>query len=395
MSTVVAPAGRHAAREPEAGRPESPGGGTERRAVPADQESTQLLPRQAAAGDRDATMVINKVGSELVPFAGAGTGGAGPLTGDAGKVFRSQHSTPASEPLPLDIDVEFSDQTTRKPRGHRRTRRGSRHRPVENSASQSGTSTEAPSKGELVVPLRPVRTEEGYRSVYSELTRVTVRSVILSTSRAIGEGFITFGLIVLLFAAYEIWGVGGQVNEHQANLSDQLAQQWSATPTPSASSTASPPPPMDGAGIARLYVPRLKDKPWVVVQGVDPDSIRYAPGHDPRTAMPGELGNFVVAGHRTPAIFWDLDIMKVGDPVIVETREKWFVYTTTLLHVVSNNGVQILAPVPNQPGVTPTEPMLTLFTCQPKTGNEQRLVLHARLTSSQPHDAGYPPELGR
>ena len=44
--------------------------------------------------------------------------------------------------------------------------------------------------------------------------------------------------------------------------------------------------PPGGNAIARLYIPRL-GKQWVVVQGVTPADIRYAPGHYTETAMPG------------------------------------------------------------------------------------------------------------
>jgi sortase A len=47
--------------------------------------------------------------------------------------------------------------------------------------------------------------------------------------------------------------------------------------------------------VARLTIPKLK-KHWVVVEGVTPYDIRYAPGHYPDSAMPGEVGNFAVAG---------------------------------------------------------------------------------------------------
>jgi sortase A len=232
--------------------------------------------------------------------------------------------------------------------------------------------------------------------VYSELTRLTVGRVILIVSRTIGEGLITFGLVVLLFAAYEVWGVGAKVDAHQSDLSDQLAQDWNAAAgtQPSASASA-PPPPMDGAGIAKLYIPKIKDKPWVLVQGVQPDDIRYAPGHDPATAMPGEIGNIVIAGHRSPPIFWDLDLVGPGDPIVLETRDSWFVYKVTRTRIVSKNGVQILDPNPDNPGEPAEEKMMTVFTCYPKTGNEQRLVLHALLESQQPHDSGYPSALGR
>jgi sortase A len=246
-----------------------------------------------------------------------------------------------------------------------------------------------PARGERVVPLRPVRTDEGYRSVYSELTRPTVGSVLRATVRGAGEIMITFGLIVLLFAAYEVWGKSAIVDAHQNDLDDQLAQEWepAAAPSPSAS-TAAPPP---GKAVARLYIPRL-DKHWVVVEGVDPGDIRYAPGHYPKSAMPGQVGNFSVAGHRNRATFWRLDELDPGDPIVVETRTNWYVYKVAKSRIVRPSQVEVVRKVP--PGFNRGDRLLTLTTCNPKFDNYQRLIIHAELTGARERAAGQPAELG-
>lgn len=338
----------------------------------------------AAAGTGDATMIIGQVAPPPAPTAPAG---GAPLP-DAGP--RPSNGRGGRE----------TGRHRRSRSGNGRARQGdggARHRSAVDSGDADGTDQPNP-RGEIVVQLRPVRTREGYRSVYSELTRMTFRNVVLTASRVTGELLITFGVIVLLFASYEVWGVGAKVDAHQNDLNDRLAQDWGAAPSPTVSASASPtpaPPPMGGSGLARMYIPRIKDKPWVVVQGVGEADIKYAPGHYPSTAMPGQIGNFSVAGHRTPAIFWDLDQVRAGDPVVVETRDTWFVYTVTQLHIVSPQATEVVAAVPNRPGVAPTTAMLTITTCNPKWDNYERLVLHARLARQQPHDAGYPPELGR
>ncbi|HEX6500964.1 MAG TPA: class E sortase [Micromonosporaceae bacterium] len=248
-----------------------------------------------------------------------------------------------------------------------------------------------------VVPLRPVRDEDGYRSVYSELTRTSAATVARTVARGLGEALITFGVIVLLFAAYEVWGKTAIVDAHQNDLRHQLAQQWGqptvSPPAGSPSSTAGAQPPLPGNAIARLYIPKL-GKSWVVVEGVSPADIRYAPGHYPGTAMPGQKGNFSVAGHRIPAIFWDLDRLRSGDIIGVETGTGWYVYQVVQTEIVSPHAVEVVAPVPDRPGVRPDQAMLTLTTCNPKWDNYQRLVVHAKLVEQRPHAAGMPTELG-
>src|SRR5262249_40543670 len=112
-------------------------------------------------------------------------------------------------------------------------------------------------KGVRVVPLRPVRTGKGYRSVYADLTRTTVGSVVRMAIRGTGELLITFGLVVLLFAAYETWGRAAIVDAHQNDLSRQLTEQWNGRPTVAPSAPPSTAVrPDSGTGIAALYIPR-------------------------------------------------------------------------------------------------------------------------------------------
>ncbi|MCM0678538.1 class E sortase, partial [Micromonospora phytophila] len=254
-----------------------------------------------------------------------------------------------------------------------------------------------PRRGERVVQLRPHQTGEGYKSVYSELTRPTLVSRLRTGIRVSGEVLITFGLVVLLFAGYEVWGKSAIVDAHQNDLSQQLAQEWgpSGDPTvaPSASASAKPKPPVQGKPIAGLHIPKL-DKNWVVVEGVTQKDIRFAPGHYPKSALPGELGNFSVAGHRNKATFWRLDELNDGDAIVVEGQNDWYVYRVTESRIVKPTQVEVVAPVPGKPGEKATRRMLTLTTCNPKFDNYQRLIIHAELDRKQPKSAGRPAELG-
>lgn len=249
-------------------------------------------------------------------------------------------------------------------------------------------------------PVKAVRAgDKSYRSVHSEYTRTTVGSVIRTTLRGTGELMITFGLVILLFAAYEVWGKTAIVDAHQSDLEQQL--NWGqptvagATPAPAPSTTARPKPPRSGEAVARLYLPRLK-KHWVVVQGVTQKDIRYAPGHYPSSAMPGQPGNFAVAGHRNRATFWDLDQLKPAagdreaDRIVVETADMWYVYEVVKQRIVLPSAVEVVRPVP--PTMSAGK-LLTLTTCNPKFDNYQRLIIHAELVDEQPRSAGPPTEL--
>jgi len=216
-----------------------------------------------------------------------------------------------------------------------------------------------------------------------------VGTVLRGTLRVAGELLVTLGLVVLLFAAYEVYGKTAAINDHQ-NALDHRFDQAPLVPPAGAGPAALPPPP--GNAIGRLYLPRL-DLHWVVVEGVSLPDIRYAPGHYPGTAMPGQRGNFAVAGHRVIGMFWDLDQLRPGDVAIVETQTDWYVYQVSRSEVVTPHSVEVIAARPDQPGAPPDGAYLTLTTCNPKYNNYQRLVVHGRLVERRPHDQR-PAELG-
>ncbi|MFJ5601302.1 class E sortase [Micromonospora parva] len=255
-----------------------------------------------------------------------------------------------------------------------------------------------PRRGERVVQLRPHQTGEGYKSVYSELTRPSFGSRLRTGIRVTGEVLITFGLVVLLFAGYEVWGKSAIVDAHQNDLNNELAQAWGPTDDPTVAPSAAgpsvkPSPPVRGKPLAGLYIPKL-DKNWVVVEGVTQADIRYAPGHYPASALPGQVGNFSVAGHRNRATFWRLDELSEGDAIVVESKTDWYVYRVSQSRIVKPTQVEVVAPVPGEPSKKATKRMLTLTTCNPKFDNYQRLIIHAELDRTQPKSAGRPAELG-
>ncbi|MEV0896966.1 class E sortase [Actinoplanes sp. NPDC049802] len=253
-------------------------------------------------------------------------------------------------------------------------------------------------RGERVVKLRPEQTDEGYKSVYSELTRPTIGSRIRTGIRTSGEIMITFGLVVLLFAGYQVFGNSAAVQAEQDSLGEELDQAWADPTVAPTASTAVKGPKAPGANlVGRLYIPKF-DKKWVVVDGVQPDDIRYAPGHYPETAKPGKIGNFSVAGHRIKKIFWRLDELRSGDVIGVETRESWFVYRVYDQEIVKPDQVEVVAAVPGRPKAKPTKALLTLTTCNPKFNNYERLIIHAELVETVPRDqtlpdAGMPAEM--
>jgi sortase A len=216
--------------------------------------------------------------------------------------------------------------------------------------------------------------------------------------RGIGQTLITAGLVVLLFVGYELWWTGLTTRHDQHRLLATLQQQW-------AHGTTIKNPPF-GSGIAILRIPRFGRKySFVVVQGTSTADLIKGPGHYSGTAMPGKIGNFAVAGHRTTYLhpFYNLNELRVGDPIVLETRTMWFTYTvqnipgTSARHqeIVSPSDVSVAYPVPDQPNsaAVPTLPVLTFTSCNPRYSAAQRIVVHALLSQAKPKSQGLPPAL--
>jgi len=119
-------------------------------------------------------------------------------------------------------------------------------------------------------------------------------------------------------------------------------------------------------------------------------------GHYPGTAAPGQVGNFAVAGHRTThgAPMYDIDRIAVGDPITVETSRGWDVYTMQRHRIVTPDAVEVIAPVPDDPGATPSAAWMVLTSCHPKLSAAQRIIAYAVLDRHVPRSSGPPVELG-
>lgn len=200
---------------------------------------------------------------------------------------------------------------------------------------------------------------------------------------AIGRVFITTGILVLLFVAYQLWGTG----LYTAREQDQLEQQFKQTLVQEgeeASSTTDPPPPPppDGEAVARIQIPKI-GVDSIVVNGVSRDDLRKGPGHYPDTPMPGQEGNAAIAGHRTTygAPFGNLDQLAQGDLIQVRTVQGNFKYRVREQLVVRPSDVVVLLPTPVDPNNPQKgyEATLTLTTCNPKYSAAQRLIIKATL----------------
>ena len=214
--------------------------------------------------------------------------------------------------------------------------------------------------------------------------------------QVLGEVLLTLGVLLLLFCVYEVYGTNLVTAREQRELAQDLTETWAAPAAPTAPDRPQAREPPLGRAFARLYLPRLDGSdPLVVVQGVSVPDLKKGPGHLPGSALPGELGNLVVSGHRTTygAPFSDLDRLRDGDAIVVETRDSWFTYRVTGTQIVLPSAIEVTYPVPGRQGAAPTSRLVTLTTCNPKFSARERLIVRGQLEARRPTSDGRPPAL--
>lgn len=130
--------------------------------------------------------------------------------------------------------------------------------------------------------------------------------------------------------------------------------------------------PLHGAPLGRITIPRI-DVDRIVVEGVGVPDLRRGPGHMPGTAIPGQIGNAVISGHRTTwgAPFNRLDELEPGDQIIVETLIGTHTYEVVSLKTVWPSEIWVATQWDGA--------WLTLTTCTPEFSSRHRLIVFAQL----------------
>ena len=124
-----------------------------------------------------------------------------------------------------------------------------------------------------------------------------------------------------------------------------------------------------------IAIPKL-DVDMTMYEGIRLTTLDYGPGHWPGSALPGQAGNVVVAGHRTSShrVFRDVDQLVPGDEIIFNDDTGQHTYVVNRVEIVEPTAVWI---------VEPTEtPTATLFACHPPGSTTQRIVVFADLADA-------------
>jgi sortase A len=162
-------------------------------------------------------------------------------------------------------------------------------------------------------------------------------------ARRAARVFLAAGIFALGYVAYVVMDTKAyQATEQRRFMETRL-------------DVAAAPALVEGGVLGEIRIPRL-GLTAIVVQGDSAAVLRRAVGNLEHTALPGALGNIVLAGHRD-TFFRPLKHVRVGDAIILSTRNGDFDYLVDSTTVVSPSDVWVLQPTGGR--------TLTLITCYP------------------------------
>lgn len=240
-------------------------------------------------------------------------------------------------------------------------------------------------------------------AVGAPLSRVAARQaaraqkpgMAVMASRAVGEVFITTGVLMLLFVTYQLWWTNVRAHAQAGSEASSLQDDW-------ASGKGAPGVFEPGQGFAILDIPKL-DVVVPIAEGIDKKRVldrgmvgHYAEG-SLSTAMPSAAnGNFGLAGHRNThgEPFRYINRLKKGDAIVVETQDKYYVYKMeAILPVTPPSNTSVLNPIPNGSGFTGPGRYITLTTCTPEFTSKYRMIVWGKMVEERPRSKGKPDAL--
>ena len=151
--------------------------------------------------------------------------------------------------------------------------------------------------------------------------------------------------------------------------------------TTTAATLPQPLPPPDPNGpdpamqLGSIQIPKIGvDR--ALWEGVTLNTLNRGPGHWPGTAMPGQVGNVVIGGHRVShdKPFRNIDQLVAGDQIVMTFNGVPSTYVVTGAQVVTPNDTWVINQTPEQTA--------TLFACHPPGSTKFRYVVFAKLAGT-------------
>lgn len=111
----------------------------------------------------------------------------------------------------------------------------------------------------------------------------------------------------------------------------------------------------------------------VIVEGTDDKYLKYYACHFEKTAMPGENGNFSIAGHSSyfyNQVFNELHKVKINDKIEIKTTKGIFKYNITNIFDTKAENTSVL-------DQDKSKKEITLVTCT--AGGKKRLIIKGEI----------------
>lgn len=164
-------------------------------------------------------------------------------------------------------------------------------------------------------------------------------------------GYVGYSLVdAKIYQSYETW----RFNRAMAKLPATPSSQARTVPVSVARVIVSQ-PVVQGEVIGRLEISRIGIS-VIIAEGTDRKTLRRAVGHVPRTALPGELGNVGISGHRD-TFFRPLRNIRQDDEITLATLNGAYRYRVDKIEIVGPEDTEVLD--------SSYESVLTLVTCYP------------------------------
>jgi sortase A len=293
-----------------------------------------------------------------------------------------------SEPIPVPDDETVALRTadTRRaletPTGPGRAER-------RRAAKARGRKRPEPAPSTTPESGRPLSRVEARRAA-----RAAKDSPAVIASRAIGELFISFGVLMLLFVTYQLWWTNIRAGQQANQATNKIQDDWANGRKPGVFEP--------GQGFAIMHIPKL-DVVVPIAEGISKPKVldRGMVGHYSegklKTAMPSDKsGNFAVAGHRNThgEPFRYINRLEPGDPIVVETQDAYYTYKmANILPQTSPSNVSVIGPVPPGSGFTEPGRYITLTTCTPEFTSTYRMIVWGKMVEERPRSKGKPDAL--
>jgi len=230
----------------------------------------------------------------------------------------------------------------------------------------------------------------------------------VSVVQVFAELLLTAGVLIGLFVVWQVWINNEISGASQYNVAEDLSNEWSLGPGATSAPAEAPAEevepvvakaPAADEKFANLIVPRFgKDFIRPIAEGVGfsvLNNMSLGMGHYPSSQMPGEIGNFALASHRSAygGAFHTIHHLRVGDAIFVETEDGWYKYIYRNTEYVKVSGVGVILPVPQDAGAEATERIITLTTCNPFYSSAERIIAYGVFDSWYPRADGPPKEI--